>query len=137
MDDLTETPPPPSAAVAAVFETWESDDRARALTLRRRIYELASATDGVGPLTETLKWGQPAYLTDKTGAGTTLRIGSAKGGGVGLYVQCTSRVVETVRMIHDRDVSWDGTRGLILRPDAPLPEAAVDAMIHAALTYRL
>ena len=28
----------------------------------------------VGPLTETLKWGEPAYLTEVTKAGTTVRI---------------------------------------------------------------
>jgi hypothetical protein len=39
------------------------------------------ATPGVGALHETLKWGQPAYLTPETRSGTTLRLGVPKSGG--------------------------------------------------------
>jgi hypothetical protein len=61
-------------AVAAVFETYPAPVRARLLVLRALIFETAAATDGVGPLHETLKWGQPAYLTPNTRSGSTIRI---------------------------------------------------------------
>ena len=50
---------------------------------------------------------------------------------------CQSRVVPTVQMVHGEGLAWDGTRGLVLDPDARFPEAAVQALILAALTYRL
>ena len=44
---------------------------------RRGISSLETAADieGVGPLTETLKWGEPAYLTEATRSGSTVRLG--------------------------------------------------------------
>lgn len=33
--------------------------------LRDLIFEVAEATEGVGSLEETLKWGEPAYLTSE------------------------------------------------------------------------
>ena len=34
--------------------------------LRQLIFETAAATEVVGELEETLKWGEPSYLTPKT-----------------------------------------------------------------------
>ena len=112
-------------------------EAALAARLRATIFAVAAETPEVGGLTEALRWGQAAYLTEETGSGTTLRIARASAGRVGLYVHCQSRVVDEVRMVHDRALTWDGTRGLLLDTDASWPEAAVRAMIVAALTYRL
>ena len=41
------------------------------LELRALILEVALETEAVGRLEETLKWGQPSYLTPATKSGTT------------------------------------------------------------------
>ena len=46
-------------AVEAVFDAYPEPARGRLMALRRLILETAAATEGVGPLEETLKWGQP------------------------------------------------------------------------------
>lgn len=58
------------ATVAAVFEADPAELRKRLMRLRLLIYETAAATEGVGPLVETLKWGQASYLTSASGSGT-------------------------------------------------------------------
>lgn len=58
-------------AVAAVFAAYPAGMRKRLLALRALVLDVAAKTEGVGPLTETLKWGQPSYLTDETKSGTT------------------------------------------------------------------
>jgi len=63
-----------NADVAAVFRAYPAPLRARLLALRRLIFDTAAETDGVGPLDETLKWGQPSYLTAASRSGTTIRI---------------------------------------------------------------
>ena len=51
--------------VAEVFRRYPAELRARLMALRELIFDVAAGTEGVGPLRETLKWGQPSYLTDK------------------------------------------------------------------------
>jgi hypothetical protein len=63
------------ADVAAVFSAFPAHVRARLLEVRELIFETAADIEGVGPLTETLKWGEPAYLTQATGSGSTIRLG--------------------------------------------------------------
>ena len=46
--------------VAAVFETYPQALREKLSALRDLIFATAAATDGVGELHETLKWGQPS-----------------------------------------------------------------------------
>ena len=65
--------------VKAVFDSYLAKMRAALLTLRETILSTAAETDGVGKLTETLKWGEPAYLPVKPGIGTTIRINALKG----------------------------------------------------------
>lgn len=52
--------------------------KAKLLALRRLIFDTAKATKGVGVLQETLKWGQPSYLTPQTKSGSTIRIDRVK-----------------------------------------------------------
>jgi hypothetical protein len=63
------------ADVAAAFTAFSERVRARLLQVRDHIFETAADIEGVGPLTETLKWGEPAYLTEATGSGSTIRLG--------------------------------------------------------------
>ena len=48
------------------------------MALRGLVFDTAARTAGVGGLTEALKWGQPSYLTEQTGSGTTVRIDRLK-----------------------------------------------------------
>jgi hypothetical protein len=63
-----------SDEVEAVFAQYPDQVRERLLALRDLIFDTASHTKGVGEIEETLKWGQPSYLTIKPKSGTTIRI---------------------------------------------------------------
>ena len=81
-------------AVAAVFAAYPAALRKRLLALRDLalrdlVFDVAARTEGVGSLTETLKWGQPSYLTQQTRSGSTVRIDRLKtGDGCALYFHC-------------------------------------------------
>jgi hypothetical protein len=122
--------------VKAVFDDYEPDTRERLLALRALIYETAAQTDGVGPLNETLKWGQISYLNP---AGTTLRIDTAPGStdAIALYVHCQTSIVETLRARYDGLLAFEGTRCVILPDDGEVPPEVVRDCIRAAPTYRL
>lgn len=61
--------------VQAAFAAFPLDARARLLELRGLVFEVADSLPGIGPIEESLRWGQPAYLTSSTRAGTTVRLG--------------------------------------------------------------
>ena len=63
------------ADVAAAFATFPAAVRGRLLDVRRVIFATAEELEGVGPLTEALKWGEPAYLTAASKSGSTIRLG--------------------------------------------------------------
>ena len=126
---------PPSGAVAQAFEAMPPGAQAQASKLRRLILETAAATPGVGRLEETLKWGQPAYLTNETRAGTTLRIGLTRSGQIGLFVHCQSRVIPDFRAVAEGKHQFDGNRGVLLPKDQIEPHPELRLMITAALTY--
>lgn len=93
----------------------------------------------VGPLTETLKWGQPAYLTERSDAGTTIRLGQPKGkpGHCALFVHCqTTLVAEFRETIADRAIGFEGNRAITFPAAPPLPHEALRRCIAQALTYK-
>ncbi|SEP71971.1 hypothetical protein SAMN05428969_0605 [Devosia sp. YR412] len=120
--------------VVAVFETYPAVLKDRLLVLRALIYETASDTAGVGPLDETLKWGQVSYLTQQSGSGTTLRIDRDKATGQpALYVNCKTNLLSQYRTLYPEAFGYDGERGVVLG-EAP-DQDALRHVIALALTY--
>src|SRR4029079_237763 len=89
-------------AVAAVFGAYPGPVRARLLALRLLILDTAKMTKGVGAIEETLKWGQPSYLTTESRSGSTIRIDRVKGdaGGYAVFFHCQTDLVERFRELY-------------------------------------
>ena len=121
-------------AIAAVFDGYPGALRQRLLDLRQLIHDTAAATDGVGALEETLKWGQVSYLTTASGSGTTVRIDRDKASGQpAIYVNCKTDLLSRYRALYPDAFDYDGNRGVVLG-DAP-DRAALQHVIALALTY--
>jgi len=58
--------------VKTKFDLLSEEVRTTCLSIRDLAYSVAAQGERIGPLTETLKWGEPSYLTNATKAGTTL-----------------------------------------------------------------
>jgi Domain of unknown function (DU1801) len=126
------------SAVEAVFSAYPKPVRTRLLALRRLIFDTARATPGVGPLQETLKWGQPSYLTPETKSGSTIRIDQVKPAAdqYAVYFHCQTNLVETFRELYP-DLIFGGNRSILLNANDRLPEAALRHCVALALTYHL
>ncbi len=128
-----------TADVASVFDGYPPTVREKLLGLRRQIFETAAATEGVGTLQETLKWGQPSYLTARPKSGTTIRIdqmGSVPGR-YAMYVHCQTSLIETFRELYPDALNYEGDRAVIFDSDKDAPEDIVRHCIALALTYHL
>ena len=122
----------------AVFNSYPKKVKARLLALRRLILDTASVTKGVGALQETLKWGQPSYLTTATKSGSTVRIDRIKAAPnqVAIYFHCQTDLVATFRELYP-ELRYGGNRSILLNADDKLPEAELRHCVGLALTYHL
>jgi hypothetical protein len=126
-------------AVDAAFDTYPTPLKTRLLALRRLIFETARTTPGVGALQETLKWGQPSYLTTETKSGSTVRIDQVKSAPdcYAIYFHCQTDLVETFRQLYPTEFTYGGNRSILLNAKDKIPETALRHCIALALTYHL
>lgn len=130
-------PPIRHPGVAAHFGRYPSPVRRRLLALRQLILATAARTDGVGAIEETLKWGEPAYLTTETGSGSTVRIDWKPSAPTqyAMYFNCQTDLVDRFRTLFPRDFRFVGNRAIVFDLADALPRDALALCIAAALTY--
>lgn len=121
-------------AVEARFAEVPEPARSGLLALRRLIFETAEAEDA-GPLQETLKWGQPAYLTAKTKSGSTIRIAPDRSGGYAIYAHCQTTIIPEFRSLFPDGFDYEGNRAIHFRADEAPPVDKLRLLVRHALTY--
>ena len=129
-------PPFQSAAVAQVFDAYPAPIKRKLLTLRSLVFEIAKAQGG-GPLEETLKWGEPAYLTSASRSGSTIRMGwkKARPEQYAMYFNCQTTLIETFRTMFPHDFQFEGQRAIVFDTKAKVPKDSLAICVAAALTY--
>jgi hypothetical protein len=134
---MTAAPPDSMPAeVAQVFAAFPGPVRARLAHLRGLILDVAVTADA-GPLTESLKWGEPAYRGQSARRGTTIRLGWPRTDPdhVAIYVNCRTTLVTTWRAMFPDSLTFAGNRAILLPVAEPIPQDAVAQCIAMALTY--
>jgi hypothetical protein len=128
-----------SDAIAQVFDAYPRHVRDRLLDIRQLVFDVAAAIPGVGDIEETLKWGQPSYLTTQTKSGSLIRIDQLKkrADGYGVYFHCQTTLVDTFREMYRDVFTFDGNRCILFSTDDAVPINALSDCIALALTYRL
>ncbi len=78
--------------VDKVFDNYPKIMRSKMMRFRKFILEVAASTDGIEQLEETLKLGEPSYLTKK---GSMIRMDwkTKQPDQYAMYFKCTSRLV--------------------------------------------
>ena len=104
------------------------------LRLRDLVLETASEIEGIEALEETLKWGEPSYLTKH---GSTLRMDwkAKKPKQYALYFKCTSQLVPTFRTLFDDSFTYEANRAIVFKLNEMIPEEQVRQCIKMTLTY--
>jgi hypothetical protein len=135
---LTINNPMPPHVVAA-FRVFPGPVRERLEKVRALIFSVACRNPNIGPLTETLKWGEPAYLTEATGSGSTSRLGWPKPrpNHAAIYFNCKTTLVPTFRDNFPNAFEYSGNRAILLAVDEPVDEDALSFCIGMALKYHM
>lgn len=132
------TEPPLPRDVSRAFDAFPAPMRKRLLQVRDLIFATAAAHDEVGRLSETLKWGEPAYLTEATGSGSTIRLGRLKGSEhAAILFNCKTTLIDTFRDRFPDQFEYRQTRALLLPVAGKLPKQELSVCLSLALTYHL
>lgn len=125
--------------VAAVFDAYPRVVKSKLMFLRQLIFDVASRTKGVGELEETLKWGQPSYLTAETKSGSLVRIDQIKSreGKYAMFFHCQTTLVDTFKEMYRDVFTFGGNRSIIFNVKDKVPVKELSHCISMALTYHL
>ncbi len=120
--------------VKDVFSSYPMVAQDHILSLRKLIISTALEIEGLNILEETLKWGEPSYITK---FGSTIRIDwkKKKPEQTAIYFKCTSKLVSTFRFIYANIFKFEGNRAIILNFTDTPPLAELKHCITVALTY--
>ena len=117
-----------------VFANYPDFVRDKLQHLRELVIETAEETEGVTVLEETLKWGEPSFVTKN---GSTLRMDwkEKTPDQYAMYFQCTSRLVNTFRLVFNHKFQFEGNRAIVFKLNEKIPELELKECIRASLIY--
>ena len=120
--------------VKAVFDNYPKSVKNQLLYLRTLVLKTASEIDGLEKLEETLKWGEPSYLTKH---GSTVRMDWKKKNPeqFAIYFKCTSKLVPTFKTIYKNTFKFESNRAIVFNLDDEIPETELKHCISMALRY--
>lgn len=120
--------------VKDVFNAYPKEVKNKLLHLRELVLKTASEIEGLNTLEETLKWGEPSYLTKH---GSTLRMDwkPKNPDQYAMYFKCTSKLVPTFKTIYKNKFNFEGTRAIVFNLQDNIPETELKQCILFALTY--
>lgn len=127
------------ANVAAIFAAYPPAIRARLRFLRGLIFDVAHRTPGVGAIEETVRWGQPSYLTTQSKSGSLIRIDHVKSqaGKYAMYFHCQTTLVDAFKEMYRGKFEFGGNRSIVFSEDDEIPVRELRRCIAMALTYHL
>ena len=102
--------------------------------LRELVIEVAKEIPEITDMEETLKWGEPSFLNKN---GSTLRIDWKKKtpNQYQMYFKCTSRLVETFKMVFGDLFEYEKNRAILFQLDQEIPVNELKKCINATLMY--
>ena len=119
--------------VAQVLASYPLLVQKKILQLRAILIEQASKMDG-DFLEETLKWGEPSYVTQY---GSTVRIAWKKSqpNHYAIYFNCHTKLVATFKELYHDQFRFEGNRAIVFHVDDEINLRAIQHCIGLSLNY--
>ena len=108
--------------------------RKKMMRLRQLVLDTAAETEGVDVLEETLKWGEPSYVTK---GGSTVRM-DWKGRApdrYAMYFNCNTSLVDTSKELYGEVFAFEGNRAIVFSKADELPVGELKHCVSLALMY--
>jgi len=120
--------------VEKVFDNYPKEIREKLMLLRKLVIETANEADGVKSLEETLRWGEPSYLTK---GGSTIRMDwkKSKPDQYAMYFNCKTKLVDTFKERYKDEFKYEGNRAIVFQKNDIIPIIELKHCILLSLTY--
>ncbi|MEO0765464.1 MAG: DUF1801 domain-containing protein [Pseudomonadota bacterium] len=125
---------PLSPDILNVIASWPQHAQQHLLTARTIAFDVAEAQPAT-ELTESLKWGEPAWRPLR--GGTTLRMSwKADQDALGLFVDCKTDLCARMQSDFPDAFRYAAPRALYLDANAALPQDALRHLAEMAFRYK-
>ncbi|MEH6454279.1 MAG: DUF1801 domain-containing protein, partial [Psychromonas sp.] len=116
------------------FEAYPDNIAILLGNIRDLIFSVAEQ-DGISELTETLKWGQPSYISN---IGSTIRFDwdSKYPEQYCVYFNCNSSLVETFKEVFADIFTYQDNRAIVFKTDQKVPVIQLAQCISMSLRYK-
>ncbi len=120
--------------VEAAFESYPSSIKSKLLSLRQLIFDVATEHSDIDKIEETLKWGEPSYLSRH---GSTIRLGWKKSqpNQYAIYFHCKTTLVDTFKELYRDQFNFEGNRAIVFSLDEEIPVVELKHCISLSLLY--
>lgn len=120
--------------VEKVFNTYPDNIRVKMIFLRQLILETAIEIDSIKNIEETLKWGEPSYITN---CGSTIRMDwkKSKPDQYAMYFHCKTKLVDTFKELYQDKFKFEGNRAIVFNKNNKIPVNELKHCISLSLTY--
>lgn len=120
--------------VAEVFKNYPKHMRQKLMFVRQLILDTASEAKDINTLEETLKWGEPSYITK---SGSTIRMDwkQSNPDQYALYFHCKTKLVDTFKELYKDKFKFEGNRAIVFNKSDEIPIDELKHCIFLTLTY--
>lgn len=120
--------------VVEVLNSYPKCMRKKLMFIRQLIMDTALETEGVSDLEETLKWGEPSFVTR---SGSTVRIAwkKSKPDQYAILFHCKTKLVDTFKELYKDKFKFEGNRAIVFNKGDDIPVEELKHCIALALTY--
>ena len=120
--------------VKKVFNTYPNNIRVKMMHLRQLVLDTAAEIDGVKSIEETLKWGEPSYITKH---GSTVRMDwkKSKPDQYAMYFHCKTKLVDTFKELYKDQLKFESNRAIVFNINDKIPVNELKHCISLSLTY--
>jgi hypothetical protein len=105
--------------------------------LKALVCEVAADRAEIGPLEESLKWGEQSFTPARRNVGSSVRIAPRPNGDTALMFICHTNLVEEFRELYPDVLSYEDNRAIVIGKGSAPDRQALSHCIALALTYKL
>jgi hypothetical protein len=119
------------------YKTYPPEVRKTLLGIRELILDVATKDNDIDFTQETLKWGEPSFLTKSSGS--TLRIDWKKSSPnhISLFVNCRTKLIAMMQELFPNDFEYIGNREVRLPLKKKYSKMKLKKCIELVLKYNL
>jgi len=116
------------------FASYPEDIAILLFNIRKLIYSVAEQ-DNIFELSETLKWGEPSYISE---IGSAIRFDwkPKYADQYGIYFNCKTSLIETFKIVYGDTFTYEGNRAIIFNCKQQIPVRELSHCISMALRYK-